>query len=253
LAETAFDAVLATTAEFVAPDWPPERLGQLPVLISASDGWPQARHLSNRGPVEVLHEPLPVEVISLRLRLWTRQLLDRRWLRQATRTGTGGRFSNDHLTGVLAFGPAHEYLRRAMAAAPQERFALVLVDWTGVGPINRREGYAAGDRALIDFAEGVRGAVRAEDVPARLGAAAFAVVAAGLEQDAAEAFALRLLGAGWQAARAVGDERVARVGVVWPRADEEPADAVQRARDACRTIYWDRLGGVERTTLLAAV
>ena len=136
LAETGFDAVLATTAEFVAPAWPPERLGQLPVLISASDGWPPARHLSNRGPVEVLHEPLPVEVISLRLRLWTRQLVDRRWLRQATRGGTG-RITNDHLTGVLAFGPAHEYLRRAMAAAPQERFALVLVDWTGVGPINR--------------------------------------------------------------------------------------------------------------------
>jgi diguanylate cyclase len=69
---------------------------------------------------------------------------------------------------------------------------VVIVDLDGLKAINDSEGHEAGDRCLIDCADALRRAVRAEDSVARLGGDEFAVLAVQTARRAPKAVVAHL-------------------------------------------------------------
>src|SRR3954452_21064182 len=66
---------------------------------------------------------------------------------------------------------------------------VVVVDLDGLKTVNDEYGHAAGDRRLVECADALRAAVRAEDAVARIGGDEFAVLAVQTHGDAPQAVA----------------------------------------------------------------
>jgi diguanylate cyclase (GGDEF)-like protein/PAS domain S-box-containing protein len=84
----------------------------------------------------------------------------------------------DPLTGLANRAEAMRALQRALDR--QTRFGgcttLIFIDLDGFKAVNDQLGHAAGDELLRGFAERLRGAVRATDVPARIGGDEFLII-----------------------------------------------------------------------------
>ena len=87
--------------------------------------------------------------------------------------------ASDELTGLLN---RRGFLQRAEAALARTHVgsaaAVVIADLDGFKQLNDGHGHAAGDRALVAFAEACRGAVRSGDLVGRIGGDEFAILLA---------------------------------------------------------------------------
>jgi diguanylate cyclase (GGDEF)-like protein len=98
---------------------------------------------------------------------------------------------HDELTGLLTRGALHDQLE----TWARDDLAVVLVHVRGIGVLNERLGYEAGDTVLRAVAAELQAAVRGRDVLARLRGATFAVVSVVRRGTDGSGLAARLAGA----------------------------------------------------------
>lgn len=105
--------------------------------------------------------------------------------------------STDALTGLLNRRALTEQLERELWNAARYRAltAVVLLDLDDLKRINDEGGHAAGDAALLRFADALRGAARKGDIVARYAGDEFVVVMAQADHAAAETALARIYGA----------------------------------------------------------
>ncbi|GHJ43622.1 hypothetical protein Cs7R123_09640 [Catellatospora sp. TT07R-123] len=126
---------------------------------------------------------------------------------------------SDPLTGLRHQGP----FTQRLAATRAGRTALLVVDVDNFKQVNDTAGHAAGDRLLVEVAEALRGALRAEDEVFRVGGDEFVAVLDVVDEVQAAATAARLVAA-------VGERGCAvSVGVAVRRRDESAESALHRA------------------------
>jgi len=140
----------------------------------------------------------------------------------------------DALTGLHNRRYFHETLARECARAHRygRKLALVVFDLDDFKDVNDRIGHLAGDAALAEAAERLRTAVRAADVPCRVGGDEFAVILpeSGLA-DAQQLFA-RIQRA--MSSRPLGNAGTIHVsaGVADLKAEDDSISLFERADDA---------------------
>lgn len=145
------------------------------------------------------------------------------------------RADSDGLTGLYNRGYLDRRLPRACqdargGAAP---LSVALIDVDHFGAINKALGWPAGDRALRDVADIVRGAVRAGDWVARYGGEELAVVLHGTNCTEAATVAERIRGTVERHAFGAADGQSLAVTVSVGVAELQPGETLQQ--------LWDRL------------
>ncbi len=163
-----------------------EALRDVPVVLLSGHAQPESdvvyglRH----GAVDHIAKPFRGPILAAKLQALVerreRQLaLDRR-LRQAEAQAT-----TDAMTALSNRRQFDSELRRETAFTVRHRtpLALILVDIDNLKLINDSLGHAAGDRAIIWTAEGLRGAMRCSDRSFRIGGDEFAVLLRGLDRS----------------------------------------------------------------------
>jgi diguanylate cyclase (GGDEF)-like protein len=142
------------------------------------------------------------------------------------------RASSDPLTGLRHHGSFGE---RIADLRPEGRTALLAVDVDDFKSINDTYGHQAGDRALVELARALQGALRHGDELYRTGGDEFVAVVDVGRADEALGIAQRLI----EAARRTG--RTISVGVAVRRDDESPDRLLRRADEALYDVK--RRGG----------
>jgi diguanylate cyclase (GGDEF)-like protein/PAS domain S-box-containing protein len=145
------------------------------------------------------------------------------------------RASTDTLTGCLNRAAIFEFLDLALRASRRSEVgvAAIFVDLDRFKEINDRLGHAAGDRALQEAAERIRGAIRTGDALGRIGGDEFLVVCpAATSPDTVALLAQRISESLRDPGEHIADEIQlgASIGVAWTeRHDESPDDLIARA------------------------
>ena len=98
--------------------------------------------------------------------------------------------ATDGLTGLLN---RVGFVERSAELDGRMSAATFFIDLDGFKNINDRDGHQAGDRVLREVAERLRRSTRPTDLVSRLGGDEFIVHAQGMDEGAAEAFALRIV------------------------------------------------------------
>jgi diguanylate cyclase (GGDEF)-like protein len=151
----------------------------------------------------------------------------------------------DSLTGLHNRRLFYEFLGREIARAHRyERYVSVIVfDLDDFKRINDRIGHLEGDAVLVEVADRVRSAVRATDIPCRVGGDEFAVILPESSRDDAELLADRI-------AVAIRAQKISNVGslkisagVAELRPEDTAADLFKRADHA---LYRAKNGGKSR-------
>ena len=139
--------------------------------------------------------------------------------------------TRDSLTGLVNRRAFFERTdsARALAARMQTPVTLMMLDIDHFKRINDRHGHAAGDRALIVFAESALSVLREHDILARMGGEEFALLLPGTGLAGAVQAAERLRGA---VGAAPGLPMTVSIGVVELDADEDINAALARADHA---------------------
>ncbi len=151
-------------------------LFDLPVVLVG-----RAHHFADRalpfawGDSDVLFQPVHPEVLRLRVHAWVRQQRLRRHLRSGLANLAP---TTDRLTRLYGHGVLHAYVGHLIeqSARSGDTLALVGLDVAEMSQLNRRYGYAAGDRVLAGIGGVLARSLRAEDLPARLDGDRFCVV-----------------------------------------------------------------------------
>jgi eukaryotic-like serine/threonine-protein kinase len=140
----------------------------------------------------------------------------------------------DSLTGLHNRRLFYEFLGREIARAHRyERYVSVIVlDLDDFKRINDRIGHLEGDAVLVEVADRVRSAVRATDIPCRVGGDEFAVILPESSRDDAELLADRI-------AVAIRAQKISKAGslkisagVAELRPEDTAADLFKRADHA---------------------
>jgi diguanylate cyclase (GGDEF)-like protein len=145
--------------------------------------------------------------------------------------------THDPLTGLYNV----RYFDEALAAHPSG--ALAMIDLDFFKPINDELGHAAGDQALIGFANLIRTVIRPSDVFARVGGDEFAILFPNTTIDDAQRIVTRVYESLRQAPfKYDGSERLlsASCGLGALRAGESPEEAKRRIDEA---LYAAKRGG----------
>ncbi|ROT27993.1 diguanylate cyclase [Micromonospora sp. HM5-17] len=145
------------------------------------------------------------------------------------------RASSDPLTGLRHQGSFGE---RIADLRPQGRTALLAIDVDDFKSINDTYGHQAGDRALVELARALQGALRHGDELYRTGGDEFVAVVDVLRADEAVGIAQRLV----EAARRTG--RTISVGVAVRRDGESPDRTLRRADEALYSVKRQGRDGV---------
>jgi len=127
----------------------------------------------------------------------------------------------------------------------QQRFALLYLDVDGLKRVNDSHGHAAGDLALKDVAEILRGSVRKPDLVARLGGDEFALLLPGADPAIAQGIAEHVLAGlanGTAPERRVG----ASIGIV---PDAQRFTTTEGVRKADTAMYASKTAGGSRITV----
>jgi diguanylate cyclase (GGDEF)-like protein len=108
--------------------------------------------------------------------------------------GLQRRVETDRLTGALNRDGLDAVAAHAFARARRrsEPLSVAVLDLDGFKQVNDSEGHASGDRLLADATHAWRGALRGEDVLARMGGDEFVLLLPGTEPDEADPVLERL-------------------------------------------------------------
>ncbi len=154
------------------------RLYNLPILLVADvDSFNDPTAPFRQGVTDLLHRPLDGNNLRARLSLLIRQQRYRSRLQEAYRRSLHIETS-DSLTGLYSYGFLHEYLAEAIDGARKSEslIAVGMFDIKGMSGINKRLGYAAGDKLLRQAGSLIGRLVRGEDLTERYGGQTFCVV-----------------------------------------------------------------------------
>ena len=140
----------------------------------------------------------------------------------------------DSLTGLHNRRYFHEVLARECARGHRygRRLALLVLDLDEFKAINDRIGHLAGDHALAEAAERVRGVVRSADIPCRVGGDEFAIVLPEASVQDAEQLFGRILDA--VSGRSIGEagKLMVSAGIAELRGGDDAASLFERADQA---------------------
>lgn len=149
----------------------------------------------------------------------------------------------DALTGLMN--------RRALRLAFAERCsgpaALLLIDLDHFKRINDQFGHAAGDEALVAFAELLSGVARPSDVAVRMGGEEFALVLPGADLNAGWRVAEQLRQATKRKSTAVGRRLTVSIGIAATAGGSEAA-CRQLLEDADAALYTAKRTGRDRSS-----
>lgn len=165
------------------------------VLIAVVDppGAAAAAEALDRGASDVLAEGFNAEELALRLATQLRRKAVDDWLRAEVRTGLREAVI-DPMTGLYNRRHALPWLTLTARRAAETRrsFAVMLADLDHFKRINDRHGHPAGDAVLIETARRLGGALRPQDMLARIGGEEFMLVLPETRQGEASSIAARL-------------------------------------------------------------
>jgi diguanylate cyclase (GGDEF)-like protein len=155
----------------------------------------------------------------------------------------------DSLTNLHNRRYFHEVLARECARAHRygRRLALLILDLDDFKAINDRIGHLAGDHALAEAADRLRGVVRSADIPCRVGGDEFAVVLPESSLEDAELLFRRILEA--VSGRPIGEagKLMVSAGIAELRGGDDAASFFERADEA---LY--RAKGAGKGTVVTA-
>ena len=137
------------------------------------------------------------------------------------------RAERDGLTDALARRSMMERLEAAAGACATQPVGLFFIDLDGFKALNDDQGHAAGDALLVQLAQALQQAVRAEDAVGRFGGDEFLVLAAVRDAAGAHALAGHLLKAAQACAPAGADAQPISASIGYALA---PLDATQPLR-----------------------
>jgi diguanylate cyclase (GGDEF)-like protein len=152
----------------------------------------------------------------------------------------------DQLTGLYNRRYLMEQLQRIDAAAVrhQRPYALLAIDLDGFKRINDLLGHAAGDAALVGFANDLTELVRAEDIAVRTGGDEFLVVLPDARAQDAAALGERILRR--VSAQTTRQQMSLSAGVSWWRSS---ASVETLLAEADRRVYESKRRGGGRVTM----
>ena len=159
----------------------------------------------------------------------------------------------DGLTDALTRRTMMERLDVAATASLIQPVALFFVDLDGFKALNDTLGHAAGDAMLIDLAQALQQAVRAEDAVGRFGGDEFLVLANVRDAAGAHALAGHLLRAVQDCAvRSCGSQPVS-ASIGYALAPYDAAQALRLLQLADHAMYAAKRGGKNRVIHCAAL
>jgi diguanylate cyclase (GGDEF)-like protein len=140
----------------------------------------------------------------------------------------------DALTGLHNRRDFHETLARETARAHryERKLSLIVFDLDDFKVVNDRIGHLAGDAALAEAAERVRGVVRTADITCRVGGDEFAVILPESSLEEADQLYRRILNAVSSRALGQAGKLYLSAGVAEIRPEDDPVSFFQRADDA---------------------
>ncbi len=175
-------ALFGQFAEAPTPAWP-----SLVVLRPREADYTPAQVIA-LGADDVIEVTDPQDLIHQRL---ARAIADA-GLRTGLRRHRGFEQLVDSVSGALGYSAFHAYVAERLAADDAPNSALVAVELDGFDRLNLQRGFVAGDRALRNVAARLTSRVRAEDLVARVGGAAFGIWLDHIDAEVLPNLALRL-------------------------------------------------------------
>jgi GGDEF domain-containing protein len=175
-------ALLSRFGEALAPGWP-----SLVVMRPPHADYDPCDAIA-LGADDVVAISDPQDLIHQRLA----RAVEDADLRTSLRRHRGFERAIDAVSGELGYSAFHAYVADRLATDTAPHSALLAVELDGLDRLNLERGFVAGDAALRSVAARLRSRVRAEDVLARIGGAAFGLWIDHIRGEDLPTVALRL-------------------------------------------------------------